>query len=159
MSAEGLEPSTVGLKGHCSAIELRARKDRFYHARSGGQSNLTGAAGACYHTAMSKLHPVTSDTFESEVLQASQPVVLEFGAGWCQPCRVLEPLLEQLAEDWEGYYTFAKLDVDQAAEITARYGVLSVPTTILFKDGQEVERLVGLQPKQKLWDRLSAHKQ
>ncbi|MBX3048729.1 MAG: thioredoxin [Anaerolineales bacterium] len=108
---------------------------------------------------MSKLHPVTSDTFDSDVLQANQPVLLEFGAEWCQPCRVLEPLLEQLAEDWEGHFTFAKLDVDQATEITARYGVLSVPTTILFKDGQEVERIVGLQPKQKLWEKLAAHQQ
>lgn len=106
---------------------------------------------------MSRLHPLTAERFEAEVLQAKQPVLLEFGAAWCQPCRSLEPLLEQLADEWAERARFAKLDVDQASEIAARYGVLSVPTTILFKDGAEAARFVGLQPKPKIAALLAAH--
>ncbi|MCW5876224.1 MAG: thioredoxin [Anaerolineales bacterium] len=106
---------------------------------------------------MSKLHPVTSDNFESDVLQAGQPVLLEFGAAWCQPCKVLEPILEQLAAEWDGRVKFAKLDADEASQIAADYQVLGLPTTILFKDGQEAERMVGLQPKERIAEKLAAH--
>lgn len=108
---------------------------------------------------MSNLKEIESDNFENEVLKSGQPVLLEFGAVWCQPCRILEPVLEQLAGEWGDSVKVVKLDVDQAPQITIDYQVLSVPTMMLFKDGKMVERLVGYQPKEKISARVSPHLQ
>lgn len=108
---------------------------------------------------MSKLQEISSQTFEAEVLKSKRPVLLEFGAVWCQPCRILEPVLEELAQEWGESVKVAKLDVDEAAQITVNYQVLSVPTTMLFKDGEVLERLVGFQPKEKITDKVMAHLQ
>ena len=106
---------------------------------------------------MSKLQPVDSGSFESEVLKSSKPVLLEFGAVWCQPCRILEPVLEELAGEWGETVKVAKLDVDEAAQITVDYQVLSVPTTMLFKNGEVLERIVGYQPKNRIAEKVTAH--
>jgi thioredoxin 1 len=106
---------------------------------------------------MSKLQEIDSASFESEVLKAEGPVLLEFGAVWCQPCRILEPVLEDLAGEWGDSVKVAKLDVDEAAQITMNYQILSVPTTMLFKNGEVLERMVGYQPKDKISNRVSAH--
>ncbi len=108
---------------------------------------------------MSKLQPVSSDTFENEVLKSDKPVLVEFGAAWCQPCRILEPVLEELADEWAADVKFAKLDVDEAQQITIDYQVLSVPTTMLFKDGEVLERMVGFLPKERITSKLSPHLQ
>src|SRR3972149_7090537 len=106
---------------------------------------------------MSKLQVISSQEFEAEVLKSTKPVLLEFGATWCQPCRILEPVLEELAAEWGADVKVAKLDVDEASEITIKYQVLSVPTTMLFQKGEVLERLVGFQPKEKINGKVMAH--
>lgn len=106
---------------------------------------------------MSHLKEISSQTFQGDVLQAQKPVLVEFGAVWCQPCRVLEPVLEELAQEWGETVTVAKLDVDEAAQITMDYQVLSVPTIMLFKGGKIVERMTGYQPKDKISGKMQPH--
>lgn len=106
---------------------------------------------------MSTLKAIDSQSFDAEVLQATKPVLVEFGAVWCQPCRILEPVLEELAGEWGDTVTVAKLDVDEAAELTQDYQVLSVPTVMLFKNGKIVERMTGYQPKEKIQDKIEPH--
>ncbi len=106
---------------------------------------------------MSTLKAIDSQSFEAEVLQAQKPVLVEFGAVWCQPCRILEPVLEELAGEWGDAVTVAKLDVDEAAELTQDYQVLSVPTVMLFKNGKIVERMTGYQPKDKIQGKVGPH--
>lgn len=108
---------------------------------------------------MGQLHEINADNFESDVLKADKPVLLEFGAVWCTPCKVLEPIMEELAGEWGDDVLVAKIDVDHHADIAGGYQVLSVPTTILFKDGEPLERFVGLQPKQRLNEKVQAHLQ
>ena len=81
---------------------------------------------------MSEFIAVNDDNFNAEVLDAKLPVLLEFGAGWCQPCKQLEPLLKQLADGWQGKVRLAHVDADTAFYLTTRYSVLSLPTTFLF---------------------------
>jgi thioredoxin 1 len=106
---------------------------------------------------MSNLHVISSENFESEVLKSGKPILVEFGAVWCQPCKVLEPILEELAGEWGDTITVAKMDVDEAVQITTDFQILSVPTMMLFKDGQMVERMTGLQPKDKISSKVQAH--
>lgn len=106
---------------------------------------------------MSHLKEVNSQSFEAEVLKSDKPVLLEFGATWCQPCRILEPVLEELAKEWGENIKVAKLDVDEASQITINYQVLSVPTTMLFKDGEVLERIVGYQPKERISSKVTPH--
>jgi thioredoxin 1 len=106
---------------------------------------------------MSNLKVINSASFDADVLKSEKPVLLEFGATWCQPCRILEPVLEELAGEWGEKVTVAKLDVDEASQITINYQVLSVPTTMLFKGGEVLERLVGFQPKDKISSKVMAH--
>ncbi len=99
-----------------------------------------------------------SDTnFESYMLEATLPVLVDFTAEWCRPCRQLAPLVEQLADELVAQLQVGRLDIDQNLEITMQYGILSVPTLILFKNGKPVERLVGMAPKAKILERLRKH--
>ena len=94
---------------------------------------------------MAVIH-ATTDSFEQEVLQAKGAVMVDFWATWCGPCQMVGPIVEQLAEE-QSEVKIVKVDVDQAQEIAGRYGVLSIPTFVLFKDGKEVRREVGALPK------------
>jgi thioredoxin 1 len=97
----------------------------------------------------------TSDaTFEADVLQADLPVLVDFGAEWCHPCKQLDPIVEELAADWQGRVRVVKLDIDQNVNTTMKYGVMGVPTLMLFVGGQVVERVTGFQPKRKIIDKL-----
>ncbi len=90
----------------------------------------------------------TSDNFETEVLKADKPVLVDFYADWCVPCRMLAPVVEQLEEEMAGDLVVGKLNVDENSDIAATYKVMSIPTLILFKDGKEAGKLVGMQSKQ-----------
>jgi thioredoxin 1 len=89
---------------------------------------------------------VFSDTFQAEVLQATEPVVVDFWATWCAPCRALAPTIDKLATHYEGRAKVVKVDVDRVPDVAAQYGIQSIPTVVLFKGGQEATRLVGAQP-------------
>ena len=98
---------------------------------------------------MSAKH-VTSDTFQKEVLDAQQPTLVDFYADWCGPCRAMGPLLDELADDFDGPANVVKVNVDEAPEIAGRYGVQSIPTFVVVRDGQATDTLVGVQSKQNL---------
>ncbi|HET7012005.1 MAG TPA: thioredoxin domain-containing protein [Anaerolineales bacterium] len=106
---------------------------------------------------MAELAVVTDQTFDPEVLRSGVPMLVEFGAEWCAPCRQLEPILEDIASEWEGRLRLATLDIDVNAATTMRFGVMGVPTLILFQGGEELERWTGYQPKRKIVERLAAH--
>ncbi len=93
------------------------------------------------------MEAVTDATFQEEVLDADGPVVVDFWAPWCGPCTAVEPILEQLAAEHEGRVRFVKLNIDENVAIAARYGVLSIPTAILFADGEEREKVIGAYPR------------
>lgn len=106
---------------------------------------------------MAKPIPVTDETFDQEVLQSSLPTLTDFWAVWCGPCRMIAPILEDMAEEYDGQIKVTKLDVDRNPATAMRYGVQSIPTLILFKNGQEVDRIIGAMPKQRLLDRIKPH--
>src|SRR2546425_12387306 len=106
---------------------------------------------------MSKPIPVSDQTFEQEVLRADKPVLVDFWAAWCGPCRMVAPVLEQIATERPDQVKIAKLDVDANPISAGRYGVRAIPTLILFKNGQEAERLVGDMPKERLLQQLTPH--
>jgi thioredoxin 1 len=93
------------------------------------------------------LREVTDDSFQREVLEASAPVVVDFWAPWCGPCRAVEPILAELEREQDGRVGFAKLNIDENVETAARYGVLSIPTAILFEGGRPRETVIGARPR------------
>ena len=99
---------------------------------------------------MSKPVEVTTGTFEKEVLQSDVPVLVDFWAEWCGPCRMVAPVMEQLAEEYEGSLKVAKIDVDSETEIAGQFGISSIPTIALFEPGEEPKAVVGALPKEML---------
>lgn len=90
---------------------------------------------------------ITDATFEKEVLQSNVPVLIDFWAEWCAPCRALSPTLEEVAKEYEGKVKIVKLNVDENPEVPTQFGVRSIPTMILFKGGQQVDQALGNMPK------------
>lgn len=99
--------------------------------------------------ASEKLINVTQSSFEDEVLKSDLPVLVDFWATWCGPCRMVAPVLEQIADEMEGKVKIAKLDIDAHQEVAIQFSVSSIPTFILFKGGEMVDRMMGAAPKSK----------
>ena len=106
---------------------------------------------------MVEIDYVTESDFQNQVLDADKPVLVDFTAGWCQPCKMIEPIVKQLAQDWDGKVKVVKLDADENPNIMTKYGVLGIPTLMLFKSGEVKERMTGYQPKEKLVTKLTPH--
>ncbi len=106
---------------------------------------------------MSKPFNVSESDFQQQVLDAPHPVLVDFWAEWCGPCRMIAPVLEEIAAEKAGALSVAKINVDENQDLSGRHGVFSIPTLILFKGGQEVERLVGAMPKARLLEKLESH--
>lgn len=98
---------------------------------------------------------VTDESFESDVLQAEKPVLVDFWAEWCGPCKQIAPALEQIAEEFAGKVTVAKLNIEESPTTPSRYGVRGIPTMMLFKGGQMASMKVGAMPKQKIVEWLT----
>ena len=98
---------------------------------------------------------VTDDTFETDVLKAGKPVLVDFWAEWCGPCKQIAPALEQISEELAGEVTVAKLNIEDSPSVPTRYGVRGIPTMMLFKGGQMASMKVGAMPKQKILEWLT----
>jgi len=99
---------------------------------------------------MEKPIEVDDKTFEEKVIKGETPVLVDFWAPWCGPCRAIAPILDELAEEYKGKMTIARLNVDEAPQSASRYGISAIPTMLLFKDGKPVSQLVGFRPKPEL---------
>jgi thioredoxin 1 len=100
---------------------------------------------------------VSDQSFEAEVLQADKPVLVDFWAEWCGPCRMLGPTIDKLAQEYDGQLKVVKLNVDDSAATSNRFGIKSIPTLIVFKDGSEQDRLIGNQPREAIAQVLARH--
>ena len=103
---------------------------------------------------MSKPVTIEEGNFDLEVLQSKIPVLVDFWAQWCGPCRMVAPVVEELAEEYKGRISFGKVDVDQNPKIASQFGVMSIPTLILFKGGKPISNIVGFRPKEQLKQKL-----
>lgn len=103
---------------------------------------------------MTKPMEVNDDQFEQEILKSDQPVLVDFWAPWCGPCRTVGPIVEELAGDFEGRLKVAKVNTDNNQQNAARLGIQGIPTLIIFRDGKEVDRVVGAVPKPALKQRI-----
>jgi thioredoxin 1 len=106
---------------------------------------------------MAELVKVNEATFQDEVLDSSQPVMVDFTAVWCGPCKMLDPVVKELAEDWADKVKVVKLDVDDNVNLAMQYQVMGVPTLMLFINGQPSQRITGYQPKDRIVAKFSPH--
>ena len=105
---------------------------------------------------MNKPVSIDDNSFDKMVLQAEKPVMVDFWAVWCGPCRMVAPIVDELAEEYAGRISFVKVDVDQNPKTAARYSIMSIPTLLIFKKGQPVSHIVGARPKGELKQSLEA---
>ena len=103
------------------------------------------------------MQEVTDKTFETEVLQGDLPTLVDFWAEWCGPCRMIAPIVEEIAAELEGRLNVVKMNVDENPATPSRLGIMGIPTLILFKGGVEVERIVGYRPKKELLTTIEPH--
>ena len=105
---------------------------------------------------MSKALKFTDDSFEDDVLNSEKPVLVDFWAEWCGPCRMVGPVVDELAGEYEGKAKIGKVNVDENSEISTKYGIRSIPSLLIFKDGEVVDQIVGAVPKNQLKKQLDA---
>ncbi|MCL5031558.1 MAG: thioredoxin [Bacteroidetes bacterium] len=105
---------------------------------------------------MMKPITITDDNFETEVLKSDRPVLIDFWATWCGPCRMIAPIVEELANEYEGKVKIGKLDVDENQQTSIKFGVRSIPTLLLFKDGKIKDTIIGAVPKSHLVQKLNS---
>ena len=103
---------------------------------------------------MSELVELNDSNFESEVLKSELPCLVDFWAEWCGPCQMVGPIVEEIAKEYEGKLKVGKLDVDQNSQIAAKYGIMSIPSLLIFNDGKVVDQIVGAVPKKQFVERI-----
>jgi len=100
---------------------------------------------------------VTTNNFQQEVLDSAEPVLIDFWAEWCGPCRAIAPIVEQIATEYDGKLRVGKLDTDSHGDVAMRYGIMGIPTLLLFKGGQVAARITGYQPKERIVGQIKPH--
>ena len=105
---------------------------------------------------MSEPISLTDDNFSEEVLQSDQPVLVDFWAAWCGPCRMVAPIVEELAGEYDGRAKVCKLDVDAAQKTAGEFGIRSIPTLLIFKEGKVADQVIGAVPKTQITEKLDA---
>jgi thioredoxin 1 len=100
---------------------------------------------------------VTDSNFEAEVLKSDKPVLIDFWAVWCGPCKMIAPTVEEIAKEYDGKLKVCKLDVDSNPQTAMKYGIRSIPTLLIIKDGQVAEQMVGAVPKRQMVDKITLH--
>lgn len=100
---------------------------------------------------------ITDNSFQDLVLKSDKPVLVDFWAVWCGPCRMLGPIIEEVASDFEGKAVVGKVDVDNNQQVSVDYGIRNIPTVLIFKNGEVVDKIVGVAPKEVIAEKLSAH--
>lgn len=105
---------------------------------------------------MAAIH-LKEETFEAEVLKSDIPVLVDFWAEWCGPCKAIAPIVDEVADEFAGKVKVAKLDVDAAQELAAKYNVMSIPTMVIFKGGEPVDQIVGAVPKDQIIEKINAN--
>ena len=103
---------------------------------------------------MGDILEVTDDSFDSEILHSDMPAMVDFWAEWCGPCKMVGPVVEELANEYKGKIKIAKMDVDQNRDTPAKFGIRNIPTLILFKGGEVAKTIIGAQPKSSIEDEL-----
>lgn len=104
-----------------------------------------------------KTFEATTGNFQNEVLKSDTPVLVDFWAEWCTPCKMIAPMVDQIADEYQGKLRVAKLDADANPDVLMKYGIMSIPTLVLFKGGQPVVRITGFQPKDRITNQLKPH--
>ena len=106
---------------------------------------------------MTEVKHVDEANFQNEVLNSNEPVLVDFSAVWCQPCKMLDPVVKQLAGEWDGKVKVVKIDADENPSLVMKYGVMGIPTLLFIKGGEVKERVTGFMPKEKLAARFTPH--
>jgi len=105
---------------------------------------------------MSKEMTITDSSFEQDVLKSDMPVLVDFWAPWCAPCKIVAPVVEEIAEEYDGKIKVGKVNTDENQQIAAKYGIMSIPTLMIFKNGEPAKKLVGAQPKQAITEKIDS---
>jgi len=119
--------------------------------------HLPNNASIKLEATMADMIKVDEGTFQNEVLGTDEPVLIDFSAVWCQPCKMLDPVVKQLAGEWEGKVKVVKIDADENPNLVMKYGVMGIPTLLFMKGGEIKERVTGFLPKEKLVAKFSPH--